>query len=99
MDSIFLRLSDHDVDEGDLVDVIIGATIPGNCAGLALVAVDGVSIFSWLVLGPTDSLVQISIQDKIPDRAGGHTYTLKAYAIGFNGKLVYGADEMLTVAP
>ncbi len=100
LEKFFCTLEPEVVDELGYVDCQLAQTDPGKLAGVALVAVDGTPVFEFLVLTGADSLGRVFIDDaQIPTGTGGSTYTLRAYAIGFTGKLVSSTDVTLTVNP
>lgn len=66
-------------------------------AGLLLAEVDGVPFDTFVAFGCLDPLGQWTFVERVPWGLEGLEFTLRAYAVGFDGKLASSVDEDFTV--
>ncbi|MBL8842407.1 MAG: FG-GAP repeat protein [Planctomycetes bacterium] len=88
LDDLYLQIDPPVATAGVTVSATTSGGPSGKLAALYLVGIDGAPLFELLSLGSFDPEGLWPLSDVIPPGLGGHTYSLQAWAIGFNGKVI-----------
>ena len=74
------------------------AGVPGNLGLLAAIAIDGAPLFQPIApVLAFDANGEIPLSGTVPPGLGAHSITLRAFAIGANGKLIESSSGTLTL--
>lgn len=95
LDDLPLQIDPAVAFAGDTVTASVRGGRTANVVALQLLAVNGLPNGSLIDLGAFDVVGEFHSVDVVPPGLAGFTYTLRAYAIGWNGKIASSLDQEL----
>lgn len=95
LDDLSLQIDPPVAFANDTVTAYLRGGSFGNVVGLQLLEVNGVPFGAMIGVGLFDVFGEWSLVDVVPPGFAGFTYTLRGYAVGWNGRIVTSLDQLL----
>lgn len=96
LDDLYLEIDPSDPAPSQKVTLTTSGGPGGSVAGLFAVDLSGIPIDRFVLFGTLDASGILTLSGSTPPGLSGNTLTLRAYAIGFSGKLVDSQDMTIT---
>lgn len=80
----------------DPITAFVRGGPPASFAGIYVARIDDLSFDRFLLFGALDTFGEWAVADVTPDGLTGLTYSLRAYSVGFDGKLAKSTEVELT---
>jgi len=87
-DDLYLEIDPPSAPPNATVEVWVRGGPAGAAAAVALEAIDGAPTFVMLAIAAFDANGELALDAVIPPGLSGEEWTLRAYAIGWSGKMV-----------
>ena len=95
MDDLPLQISPDVASAGDTVTASTRGGRAGNAVALVLAAINGVPQMQLIELRTFDAVGEFHVIDTVPSGLSGTTWTLRSYAIGWNGAVAVSLGQEL----
>jgi hypothetical protein len=92
---LLLAVEPRTAKEGDVVTATVGAGPPGAMVGIYVPFIDDVPFAQFLALDVLDATGTFVMTDTVPPGVAGMTYVIRAFAVGYDGRLSQSHDEEL----
>lgn len=90
---LFLDINPTSAAPDETVTAFVRGGPPGAYAGIYVSRIDDLSFDQFLLFGYLDNFGEWIVADTTPTGLSGMTYALRAYTLGFDGRLAQSTDE------
>jgi len=92
---LFLDVQPSSVAPGETVTAAVRGGPAGSFAGIYVARIDDLSFDQFILFGFLDSFGEWTSSDVTPPGLSGMSYAMRAYAVGFDGRLAQSTDHVL----